>query len=104
MFASVIRNSMTAVASAVCSESVAFASVAALACAVALLDSILRRTAPHKSGAQATLPSSDPAVTVPPNPGVFRPLAACCLVTEPVTPAVGYKALRATCTSANASW
>ena len=55
-----MRSSITAVASAVCSESVALASVASLACAVAAFSSIVRRTEPHRSGAQLTLPSSEP--------------------------------------------
>ena len=61
---------MTVVASVVCSDNVALARVAALACAVALLSSMPRRTLPHRSGAQLTLPSSEPAVTVAPLPVV----------------------------------
>ncbi len=116
MLASVIRSPITDVASAVCSDRVALASVASLAWAVAALCSIVRRTSPHRSGAQLTLPSSDPELFTGwklPNrlltplftPPLVRLLVGVrCRVTEPVTPMVGNNALRATRTSARASW
>ena len=62
MLASAIRSSITVVASSVCSDSVALASVASSAWAMAVFSSIRRRTWPQMSSVQLAVPSRLPEV------------------------------------------
>ena len=77
MFASAMRNSMIVVASNVCSDSVALASVASSDCARAAFSSIRRRTWPQMSGVQLAVPSSVPEV-------VLRDVTVVAVVAAPV--------------------
>jgi hypothetical protein len=65
MLASASRNSITVVASSVCSDSVALASVASSDWAIALFSSMRRRTWPQISGVQLAVPSNVAVVTLP---------------------------------------
>lgn len=65
MLASAIRNSMTVVASNVCSDRVALASSASSDWAIAEFSSTKRRTCPHRSSVQLAVPSSVAEVLTP---------------------------------------